>query len=42
VTDSFTSALAPGVVRGATFQTTTTDYSVHDHIVRFGINYHID
>ena len=42
VTDSFTSALAPGVVRGATFQTTTSDYSVHDHIVRFGINYHID
>lgn len=41
VTDSFTSALdvfqAP-----ATSQTTTTSFSVHDHVARFGVNYHFN
>jgi outer membrane immunogenic protein len=41
VTDSFTSALAPAQLP-ATSQTTTTAFSVHDHIARFGVNYHFN
>jgi hypothetical protein len=38
VTNSFTSPLGAGLV-AATAQTTTSAHSIHDHIVRFGINY---
>jgi outer membrane immunogenic protein len=37
--DSFTVALGPGVGAGGT-QTTATSYSVHDNIIRVGLNYH--
>jgi outer membrane immunogenic protein len=41
VSDSFTSALGPGLVP-ATTQTTTGSYTIHDHIVRVGINYRLN
>jgi len=39
VTDSFTVALGPAIQTGA-MQTTTNSYSIHDNIVRVGVNYH--
>jgi outer membrane immunogenic protein len=41
VSDSFTSALGPGLVP-ATTQTTTSSYTIHDHVVRVGINYRLN
>jgi outer membrane immunogenic protein len=39
VTDSFAVALGPSAAP-ATTQTTTNSYSIHDNIVRVGVNYH--
>ncbi len=41
VTNSFTSALDP-FQAPATSQTTSSVFSVHDHIFRFGVNYHFN
>jgi len=41
VSNSFTSALGAGLVP-ATSQTTTSSYTIHDHIVRIGINYRLN
>jgi outer membrane immunogenic protein len=41
VSDSFSSALGAGLVP-ATTQTTTSAYTIHDHIVRVGINYRLN
>jgi outer membrane immunogenic protein len=44
INNSFTSALDPNQVfqPGATSQTTSSVFSVHDHIFRFGVNYHFN
>ena len=41
VTDSFAVPLGPAVAP-ATTQTTVNSYSIHDNIVRVGVNYHFD
>ncbi len=40
VTNSFASALDPAVAGVPTTQTTTSSSTIHDHIVRVGLNYH--
>jgi hypothetical protein len=40
INNSFTSALDPFQLP-ATSQTTSSIFSVHDHIFRFGVNYHL-
>jgi opacity protein-like surface antigen len=45
ITNSFTSAVDPaGPLAGpaGTAQTTTSTSSIHDHIFRVGVNYHLD
>jgi outer membrane immunogenic protein len=42
VTDSFTSPVDQIVQAPSTSQTTSTSFEIHDHIVRFGLNYRIN
>jgi outer membrane immunogenic protein len=42
VTDSFTTAIDAAAAPPATTQTTSSSYSIHDHIIRIGVNYHLD
>jgi outer membrane immunogenic protein len=42
MTNSFTTALDPGFAPPATSQTTSSSYSIRDHIVRVGLNYRFD
>jgi outer membrane immunogenic protein len=42
VTDSFASGVDVITQAPATSQTTSTSFKIHDHIVRFGLNYHFN